>query len=60
MTHHCTEDMELRRVVIESVDSLALDSEMPNEPYEDMNIIYAPFVPETVESTCFFFSKLTW
>lgn len=49
MTHYCTEDMELRRVVIEGADSMALDSEMPNEPYEDMNIIYVPFVPETAE-----------
>ena len=44
--------MELRRANIVEANSMALDSEMPNETYEDMNIIYVPFVLETAERKC--------
>ena len=44
--------MELMRANIVEASSMALDSEMPNETYEDMNIIYVPFVRETAERKC--------
>ena len=52
MKKYCTEDMELRRANIVEANSMALDSEMPSETYEDMNIIYVPFVRETAERKC--------
>ena len=61
MKKYCTEDMELRRANIVEANSMALDSEMPSETYEDMNIIYVPFVRETAERKCanFCFEKKT-
>ena len=52
MKNYCTEDMELRRANIVEANSISLDSELPNETYEDMNVIYVPFVQETAERKC--------
>ena len=58
MTPYCTEDMELRRTVLVETGSLSHVSEMPNETYEDMNIIYSPFVSETTECKCAIYFNL--
>ena len=54
MREYCSDDMELRKATMMTVDDLSPGSDEPLGDFEDKHLIYMPYVPVPGESVEFF------